>query len=361
MLILSRKELFILFFLSAKLFTIFILSFVFIKLIIRYAPSLGLIDIPNHRSHHKEVTPRGAGIGMILAIVATDVLFWNEIVFTHLISFIAIFLIFAVGILDDHRDTTPKTKFLAIIVAVLLLYVDGLRIDSLGVIFGIDFDLGWLAIPYTIFAIAGLTNAMNLADGLDGLAAGMGIAILSAFAVIGFENHDPFLIYLSLSLITAMSAFLLFNWNPAKIFMGDSGSLTLGFVIGILWIKALPYIQPTVILFLAAIPVMDTLIVMIRRKRTGKSMFSPDKLHMHHLLLNFFSGNVKKTVTFIVLLQAFYSILGYELSTYPHQRYIIIFFLLNLAILYILLTAMIRKQQPFALRKRKKKTNRPKN
>lgn len=326
-----------------------------ILLIIRFAPRLGLVDVPNHRSVHQKVTPRGAGIAIILAIIISDLLFWNEIVFTHLISFIAIFLIFAVGVLDDHRDTTPKTKFFVIIIAVLLLYYDGLCIYSLGVIFGIDFDLGWLALPYTIFAVAGLTNAMNLADGLDGLAAGMGIVILSAFAVIGLEHHDPFLIYLSLSFITAMSAFLLFNWNPAKIFMGDSGSLTLGFVIGVLWIKALPYIQPTVILFLAAIPVMDTLIVMIRRKRNGKSMFAPDKLHIHHLLLNFFNGNVKKTVIFIVLLQAFYSILGYELSNYPHQRSIIIFFLLNLAILYILLNAMISKQHPFALRKRHKK------
>lgn len=341
--------------LALKLAVIFVVTFVLIRSIIRFAPQLGLVDIPNHRSVHQKVTPRGAGIGMILAIIASDILFWNTIVFDHIVTFFAIFLIFIVGILDDHRDTTPKTKFGVIIIAILLLYYDGMVIDSLGYIFGIKFDLGWFAIPYTIFAIAGLTNAMNLADGLDGLAAGLGITILSVFAMIGFEQHDPFLIYVSLSFISAMCAFLLFNWNPASIFMGDSGSLTLGFVIGVLWIKALPYIQPTVILFLAAIPVMDTLIVMIRRKRTGHSMFSPDKLHIHHVLLNFFSGDVKITVIFIVLLQIFYSILGYELSDYPHQRYIIIFFLLNLAILYILLNAMIRKSQPFALRKRRKK------
>lgn len=338
-----------------KLALIFIVTFLLILLIIRFAPKLGLIDIPNHRSVHHKETPRGAGIAMIVAIIFSDLLFWNKIVFTEVIPFIAIFLIFAVGVLDDHRDSSPKTKFFVIIVAVLLLYYNDLYVDSLGIIFGLDCDLGWFALPYTIFAIAGLSNAMNLADGLDGLAAGMGIVILSAFAVIGFEQHDPFLIYLSLSFITAMSAFLLFNWNPAKIFMGDSGSLTIGFVIGVLWIKSLPYVQPTIILFLAAIPVMDTLIVMIRRKRTNRSMFSADKLHIHHILLNFFNGNIKKTVIFIVLLQIFYSILGYELSDYPHQRYIVIFFLLNLAILYILLNAMIRKQQPFALRKRRKK------
>lgn len=338
-----------------KLGIIFTLTFVLIQIIIRFAPKLGLVDIPNHRSVHQQVTPRGAGIAMIGAIILSDLLFWNTVVFDHIVSFVAIFLIFIVGVLDDHRDTTPKTKFVVIIFAVILLYYDGMTIDTLGYIFGIHFELGWFALPYTIFAVAGLTNAMNLADGLDGLASGLGIVILSAFAYIGLEQNDLFITYVSFSFIAALCAFLVFNWNPAKIFMGDSGSLTLGFVIGVLWIKALPYIQPTVILFLAAIPVMDTLIVMIRRKRTGKSMFSPDKLHMHHVLLNFFNGDVKITVTFIVLLQIFYSILGYELSDYPHQRYIIIFFLLNLAILYILFNAMIQKSHPFALRKRRKK------
>ncbi len=341
--------------LASKLAVIFFLTTLLTWLIIRFAPKLGLVDIPNHRSVHQNVTPRGAGIAMVLAIIFSDILFWNEIVFEHLISFFAIFLIFVVGVLDDHRNTTPKTKFVIIIISVLLLYYDGLWVDTLGRFFGIECNLGWFALPYTIFALAGLTNAMNLADGLDGLAAGMGIVILSVFALIGFEQNDSFLIYLSMSFISAMSAFLLFNWNPAKIFMGDSGSLTIGFVIGVLWIKALPYIQPTVILFLAAIPIMDTLIVMIRRKRTGKSMFAPDKFHIHHVLLDFFNGDVKLTVIFIVLLQIFYSTLGYELSDYSHQRYIVIFFLLNLAILYILLTAMIRKKQPFALRKRRKK------
>ena len=91
--------------------------------------------------------------------------------------------------------------------------------------------------------------------------------------------------------------------------MGDSGSLTLGFVIAVLSIKALAYIQPTAILFIAAIPIIDTLVVMVRRKRNGKSIFSPDKLHIHHILLRFLQGNIRTTVILIGLIQIGFSII----------------------------------------------------
>jgi UDP-GlcNAc:undecaprenyl-phosphate GlcNAc-1-phosphate transferase len=147
---------------------------------------------------------------------------------------------------------------------------------------------------------------------------------------------------------------MIFNWNPAKIFMGDSGSLTIGFIIAILSIKALAYIQPTSVLFIAAIPIMDTLIVMIRRLKKGVSPFSPDKLHIHHLLLRFFNGNVKKTTLFLITMQVLYSIMGLDFSDYEYQRYIFILFFLNTVIFYMLLNGMIEKQERFS-RYRKKK------
>lgn len=146
-------------------------------------------------------------------------------------------------------------------------------------------------------------------------------------------------------LIAAILAFMMFNWNPAKIFMGDSGSLTLGFLIALLSIKALPYIQPTSVLFIAAIPIMDTLIVMIRRLKSGKSPFSPDKLHIHHLLLRFF--NVKKTVFLLIIMQTLYSMIGLSFSDYEYQRYIYIK-------CYMLLNGMISRQERFSRRRKKK-------
>jgi UDP-GlcNAc:undecaprenyl-phosphate GlcNAc-1-phosphate transferase len=332
--------------LALKLVTVFVLSFVFIKLIIRYAPALGLVDIPNHRSIHTKVIPRGAGIGMIFAVIFSDLIFYNTTTFSHLWTLVGIFLVFIVGVLDDHRDASPKVKFLVIFVAVALFYQDNIVIDSWGTIFGYHIKLGWFSLPFTMFAVAGFTNALNLSDGLDGLAGSLSVVILLALCYIGFTNHDMFMVSLSLSFIASILAFLWFNWNPAQIFMGDSGSLTLGAVISVLSIKALDYIPHASILFIAAIPILDTLIVMIRRKRTGTSVFSPDQTHLHHVLLRFFSGDVKRAVILIILIQLFYSWLGLNFANNGYkQGYIIMIFVLLLVIFYIVLNGMLQQQK----------------
>lgn len=339
--------------LSAKLSVIFVVTFILIKLIIRYAPAVGLVDIPNYRSTHKLITPRGAGIGIVFGIIFSDILFLNTIVFNYLVTFLAIFLVFIVGVLDDHRDAAPKVKFYVIFVAVLLLAYDNLTIKTLGNFFGFDVSLGWFALPFTMFAVAGFTNALNLSDGLDGLAGVLSIIILSTLCMIGYEYDDLFIVSTSLSFITAIMAFLWFNWNPAKIFMGDSGSLTLGFVISVLSIKALDYINPISVLFIAAIPILDTLIVMTRRKLYGLSMFAPDKLHIHHVLLRFFNGNVPKTVTLIALVQLGFSIIGIAFSEVVQQRYLFILFVVNVIAFYILLSGMIERQNKFSFYRKK--------
>lgn len=341
-------------YLLIKIAISFIASFVFIKLLVRFAPMLGLVDIPNHRSHHVQITPRGAGIGFVLGVIVSDIVMLNELVFSHIATFLAIFLIFVVGVLDDHRDASPKAKFFVIFAAVALLSIDGITITTLGTISGYNLSLGWFALPFTMFAVAGFTNALNLADGLDGLAASLSIVILATLCMIGINHNDIFIVSLSLSFIAALLAFLFFNWNPANIFMGDSGSLTLGFVISVLSIKALPYMQPTAILFIAAIPIMDTIIVMIRRKSSGHSIFAPDKLHLHHIFLSFFEGNVKKTVIFIILMQIAYSVMGLDFSDYKYQRYILLLFLLNIIIFYILLNTILKRQNKFAFYRKKK-------
>jgi UDP-GlcNAc:undecaprenyl-phosphate GlcNAc-1-phosphate transferase len=118
---------------------------------------------------------------------------------------------------------------------------------------------------------------------------------------------------ISLFTIASLLGFLVLNWNPAKIFMGDSGSLTLGFIISVLSLLSLKYIHPIVVIYLAALPILDTLVVMIRRIRRGKSPFSPDKTHIHHILVKFFENDVKRTVIFLVVLQIVFSSIGYIL------------------------------------------------
>lgn len=324
-------------------------------MIIRLAPKIGLIDVPNHRSSHKIITPRGAGIGIVFGVILSDIIVFNEMIVFHWAAFLAILLVFIIGVLDDYRDTSPKSKFIIIFIAVLLLAYENLLIHSLGSFLGHELPLGWFAIPFTMFAVAGFTNALNLSDGLDGLAGSLSIIILSTLCVIGYGHDDFFIVSTSISFIAALVSFMWFNWNPAKIFMGDSGSLTLGFVISVLSIKALDYINPVSILFIAAIPIFDTLIVMIRRKRNGLSIFSPDKLHVHHILLNFFNGNIRITVIFIALLQIGFSVIGFGFAEVS-QRYLLILFLINLSVFYILLDGMLVRQNKFAFyRKRKRK------
>jgi UDP-GlcNAc:undecaprenyl-phosphate GlcNAc-1-phosphate transferase len=337
-----------------QLLSVFISTSVLILILIKLAPKLKLIDIPNHRSVHTKVVPRGAGIAIILSLFISDILFQDFLLFERFSIYLTVGMILLIGILDDRHDTKPKIKFAVIFIAVLILYFDGISITTLGRFCGIDLELYWMALPFTFFAVAGFTNALNLVDGLDGLAGGVSIVILTTLSIIGFTYNDPFIYSLSLTLLAAISAFMLFNWNPARIFMGDSGSLTIGFIIAILSIKALPYIQPTSVLFIAAIPIMDTLIVMVRRLRNGKSPFSPDKLHIHHLLLRFFNGNVKKTTLFLIMMQTLYSMIGLSFSDYEYQRYIFILFTLNTLILYMLFSGMITRQERFSRHRKKK-------
>jgi len=293
-----------------------------------------------HIRHH----PRGAGIGFFLAVALVEPFFHFTLLLEHYLSLLALLSVFVVGVLDDHQDTSPNTKFIIIAIASLAVYFDGISITTLGDLFGFTIDLGWFALPFTLFAIVGFTNALNLVDGLDGLAGSISIVILSALLFIGYEYNDTFMVILSSSFLAALLGFMVYNWNPASIFMGDSGSLILGFLIGMLVIKAASYVQPVTVLFIIAVPIIDTIVVMIRRKRQGKSMFEADKTHLHHVLFNFFNKDVKMTVIFLVILQAIYSITGLLIIDHANQSMSLVLFGLNVIVMYFIFTGMLRRQ-----------------
>ena len=329
----------------SEILILFATAALVIWLIIRNAPKLGLIDMPNGRSVHKHATPRGAGIGIYLAVALFFPLFHFELFGSYFWSLAAIFLVFVVGVLDDHRDTAPRTKFVVITIATVIVYFDGLTFTSLKTFFGVEVPLGVLALPFTLFATVGFTNAFNLIDGLDGLAGTIGLVILATLYYLGYRYDDPFVMVVAGSFIVTLLAFLLFNWNPARVFMGDSGSLTLGFVISVLVIKLTAYIQPVAVFYLVALPVLDTLIVMIRRKRRGRSMVSPDRTHIHHIFLALFQYDVKKTVLFLGAVQAVYGYTALGLCEGAEQSYSLLFFILNFFILYVLLSAILKRQE----------------
>jgi len=327
-----------------ELVLIFIVALIFIKIIIGNALKLGLVDIPNSRSMHIRHHPRGAGIGFFLAVALVTPFFHYSLLQTHLFLIAAVLAVFIVGVLDDHQDTSPRTKFIVLILASVLVYFDGVSVTTLGNFFGMEIKLGWLALPFTIFAIVGFTNALNLIDGLDGLAGAMSIVILSTLYVVAYEHNDDFMMMISSTFIVALLAFLVYNWNPASIFMGDSGSLILGFIIGVLVIKAAAYIHPVSVLFIIAVPLMDTIIVMVRRKLTGHSMFEADKTHLHHILYGFFNKDIKMSTIFLTILQAVYSLTGLMLIDHSNETLSLMLFVLNTVLLYFISSGMLRRQ-----------------
>ncbi len=294
---------------------IFLLTIAIVQLIIKYASVLKLLDNPKDRSMHSFVKPRGAGLAIFLSFIVTMVIFQREFFLENIVFSLSVGLVFVAGLIDDIIGVKPKIKFLFITIAIVVLFFyDDFKIDFLGYWANMALTLSLFpSLVFTIFAIVGFTNAFNLIDGLDGLSGSIALVILSSFFYIGYVNHDVFIINITLSLSTAIVAFLFFNWYPSKIFLGDSGALFIGFVIGILAIKVIKYSEVTTILYFTAIPIIDTLTVMIKRILEKKSPFEADKTHIHHIVYDRFKS-VWKSTLFLIVLQVLFCILGFFLQ-----------------------------------------------
>jgi len=293
--------------------TAFLLSLMLIPLNIWMAPKLSLVDTPNSRSMHKKSIPSSGGIGFVLAVFISLLFFEREHLFDYYYVYLSIVIVWIAGIADDIYNVQPRIKLIFIFVASVLLYYNDFAIYQLGTYFGYHLVLPVLLVfPFTLFAITGYTNAINLIDGIDGLSGSISIVIMLPFFIIGVEYQDALLTLLSGIFISALFAFLIFNWHPAKIFMGDSGSLVLGFVISILAIESLHHVEPISALFFLALPLLDILTVMIRRKQRHKPIFSADKMHIHHFIVN-----IKRDVAYVVYLlvgmQLVYVLIGYQI------------------------------------------------
>lgn len=333
---------------------ILLLSFLSIRLFINIAPKLGFVDIPNERSSHKDITPRGAGIvfGLlfILGTLIYEINTRQNITNLYVILF-AIFIVYITGLIDDKKEISAKTKFLFIIAASIIAFYQGISINSLGIFFGYDLELHYLALPFTILVIVGLTNAINLSDGLDGLAGSISAITLSALLCIGIIYNDSVLIVWSGILISVILGFLILNWYPARVFMGDTGSLTLGFVISLLTIKSLEHVNSVSTLFLMAVPVLDTLIVFRRRMQRGQSPFKADKNHLHHIL-----NNIKQdkayTVKMLIMMQFVFCCMFIQLHNQDNVLNLVIFLFLFLIFFGLFDPRMKRRGKKAKLRKR---------
>jgi UDP-GlcNAc:undecaprenyl-phosphate GlcNAc-1-phosphate transferase len=300
--------------------------------LVRNSKTLSLVDIPNSRSVHVDPTSKAGGIGIFLSFTVSISLFYSDFFLSHIALFLSLLSIFLVGLYDDIKDAKPRLKFVIIILCItFLFFLEDIQIKSLGSWFGYSIDMPIaISLAFTIFAVTGYTNAMNLMDGLDGLAGGISLVIFLSFLYLGFKYHDDFVILVSAFMSFAILGFLLFNWHPSKIFMGDSGSLVLGFTISIVAIKLIEYINVVSVLFLASLPILDTIMVMVRRLQRGISPFLADRSHIHHKLVRW-KTKVDYTVMLIILIQISFSLLGILLVEHSN----VVNMLIYIIILYI--------------------------
>lgn len=293
----------------------FVISFAATPLVRRVAIKIGAIDVPlDNRRMHTKPTPLMGGLaiffGIIIALIfgiCVSYFEYDELVFDNRIIgyIIGATIILLMGIVDDLKSIKARYKLIIQIIAAGIVVYFGVSIGSIANPFmnGEYFNLGWLEIPLTILWIVGITNAINFIDGLDGLATGITcISSLSLLFVFILTGQSIAAIFLAIILAGATLGFLPYNFNPAKIFMGDTGSNFLGFTLAILSIlglaKTYTFIAVLAPIVILALPIFDTGFAVIRRLINKRPLMEADKGHIHHKLIG--KGLTTKQVVFIL-------------------------------------------------------------
>ena len=283
----------------ALLFGSAILAAVITPLLVRLATALGLVDAPGVRKVHAGSIPRIGGIAIVvptivltMAVLALDNRLGELLREIHLqaITFlVAASGVFLVGLLDDLYDLSAKFKLIVQVAAAIAVCSSGVVIERFAPFPGFEVEFGWVAYPLTVLWIVGITNAVNLIDGLDGLAAGISALACATVAAVALATGQEILTIFSLALLGGLVGFLFYNFNPAKIFLGDSGSLFLGFTIASVTVmtshKRTAFVALAIPVLALGVPIFDTLLSMLRRYLERRPIFAPDRSHIHHKLL----------------------------------------------------------------------------
>lgn len=284
------------------------LSVFITPLVVGLARRIGAMDFPGIRSVHTQPIPRIGGVAIYassMCLIVSLLFLDNQIgerfqeVWPQVITLLGCATgVFLIGLIDDLRGLPARFKFMVELLGALVLCIAGVRISNIG-IGGYVVHLGWLGIPITLLWIVGVTNAVNMSDGLDGLAGGIAATacgVIAIFAVHSGTIHtgtaranDVMMALFALALLGGLIGFLFFNFNPAKIFMGDCGSLFIGFTIASASVmcvsKSAALVGLTLPTLALGIPIFDTLFCMLRRFLERRSIFAPDRNHFHHRLL----------------------------------------------------------------------------
>lgn len=284
----------------------FVLSLIFVQVMHPLSFRVGAVDKGTGRRVHKGIVPRLGGVGIFLAFLLPVVFSlmrgeWDNLHTNMVGILVASTIVFLIGVYDDVKGAKVRNKLFAEVLAALVIYAWGIRITTFGNPFGAPFVLGWLSLPFTVLWIIIITNAINLIDGLDGLAAGTSILIAVTLAVSGQDVHFRLILMV---LIGSLIGFLRYNFPPASIFMGDSGSLFLGFFLGATSIrssnKATAMATMMVPLIAFSLPLLDMVYAVLRRYYRGLPLGEADKEHIHHKLIE--KGLSRKKVLYIIYL-----------------------------------------------------------
>ncbi len=274
------------------------------------ASELGLVDHPGRRKVHAVAKPLVGGLGMSLGVAFGCLLF---LPLTNMRGYYAgAILLVVTGFFDDFREVNHRMKFVAqILSALLVIYFSKISLSTFGNLIGagnLSFP-SWI-VPMTVIGFVGVINAINMSDGVDGLAGGISLIAFISFAILAYLDNHPDLMMLCIALSGALSAFMRFNWHPARLFMGDAGSLFLGFSAAFVSVALTQEpgsaVRPVAPLLVLAVPIVDTLTVMTKRIMAGKSPFYPDRTHLHHVLLRF-GFSKQQTVAVILCMSAGFS------------------------------------------------------
>ncbi len=290
---------------------------------------LGFFDTPDHRSSHSNIVPTFGGIAFYIALLITLFLVQrydiNNVGLTLLVS---ISIVFFTGLKDDLQNLSPKMKFLGQIIGVSVLMIQSdFRIVSFHGFLGLYELPTFISIALSMFFILSLINAYNLIDGIDGMASIVGIVIASSYGFIFYKLNMLLYLAISMAMMSMLFAFLRFNFSPRKkIFMGDTGSLVIGLILGLLTLKLLSLGAnsfqilaidrseiPLLLLGILFIPTFDIARVMIIRFSRKKPVFSPDRNHIHHILIDAGLSHRRASIfcglgNIVIVLIMFYSI-----------------------------------------------------
>jgi UDP-GlcNAc:undecaprenyl-phosphate GlcNAc-1-phosphate transferase len=316
----------------------FVLSILITPLIKKFALVIGATDEPNKRKVHQTIMPRLGGLAIFISFMI-GILILRPVSPASFAIIIGCIIIVITGIVDDIFGLSAKYKLIGQLTAALtVIFLGDLQVAFINLPFGGQLEFGFLSIPFTIFWIVGITNAINLIDGLDGLAAGVSSIALITISGMALIQGNLYVVSVGLIVMVSTLGFLIYNFHPASIFMGDTGALFLGFIISVLSLlgfKNVTFISFVVPIMILGVPISDTIFAILRRIINKRPLSAPDKSHLHHCMLRIGFSH-RQTV---LLIYAMSALLGLVAVIYSQARLGGAFFLIGVVILFIELIA----------------------